>query len=138
MFEELRATINARDAFARFLGITVDEISAGYARASMPQDARLCNGLGNLHGGACFTLADMAFSAVAMSGGITTVNISSCINFAHAGKKGPFTAIGKLITESRKLCTIEVTITDGEGGLTAVFTGTGYRFGTPFLDTPPA
>ena len=134
MYESLRDAINSKDSLARHLGITVEEMRKGYAKAILPHSESVCNGFGNLHGGASFTLADMAFAGVALADNIATVNISSSISFTAAGKQGPYTAIAKLISESRKLCTIEVLITDSEDNLIAVFTGTGYRMGKPYLD----
>lgn len=133
MFEQLRTVLIERDAFAQYLGITIETIENGYARAVMPHRPELCNGMGSLHGGASFTLADMAFAGVAMSGNITTVNCTSSISYTAPGKEGPYTAEGRLLSESRKLCTIEVTVTDKEGTLIALLTGTGYRKTTPFL-----
>jgi uncharacterized domain 1 len=136
MFDQLRKTIVDRDPFARYLGITIESIEEGYAKAVMPHKPELCNGLGNLHGGASFTLADMAFAGVAMSGNIVTVNCTSTICYTASGKEGPYTAIGRLVSESRRLCTIEVVVTDKNGTLIGMLTGTGYRKGVSYLDAP--
>ena len=131
MYENIRTFINERDALARHLGIVVEEITTGRARASMPLADYNRNGLGNLHGGASFVLADIVFAGLALAEGMATVNIASSISFTAAGTCGPITAEARLISESRKLCTIEVRITDGSGTLVALFTGTGYKMG-PF------
>ena len=136
MFEKIRKTINTSDAFIQHLGITVDEIRHGYARASMPEAPHLCNGLGNLHGGASFTLADIAFAAVALSSGLVTVNIASSVNYVNAGKIGPYTAEAKIVSESRKLCTVEVLVTDGQGTPITVVMATGYRNDKRLVDEP--
>jgi uncharacterized domain 1 len=136
MFDQLRTTLVERDQFARYLGITIESIEEGYAKAVMPHKPELCNGLGNLHGGATFTLADMAFAGVAMSGNIVTVNSTSTISYTAPGKEGPYTAVGRLVSESRRLCTIEVVLTDKNGTLIGLFMGTGYRKGTPYLNEP--
>ena len=53
--------------FAKTCGIQIDEIGAGTARVSMPEDDRLNNHLGSPHAGALFTLAETA-SGAAMAG----------------------------------------------------------------------
>jgi acyl-coenzyme A thioesterase PaaI-like protein len=75
----------------------------------------------------------MAFAAAAMSDGITTVNAVSTIHFLAAGTAGPITAEGRVIAKSRKLCTVEVRVTDGAGVLAALLTCTGYRMSGPFV-----
>lgn len=132
MFEKLRDELNNRDAFAKFLGIRVEEIAPGYSRARMDYSPQLTNSFANLHGGASFSLADMAFAAVAISSGVASVNISSSITFINSGKEGPFIAEGRLISQSRKLCTIEVTITDAQDTVIAKMLGTGYKMGKAF------
>lgn len=54
--------------FVRLLGISIDEIGAGTAKVSMPEDPKLNNHLGTQHAGALFTLAETA-SGAAMAGG---------------------------------------------------------------------
>lgn len=54
--------------FVRLLGISIDEIGAGTAKVSLPDDPKLHNHLGTQHAGALFTLAETA-SGAAMAGG---------------------------------------------------------------------
>jgi uncharacterized protein (TIGR00369 family) len=54
--------------FVKTCGIQIDEIGAGFSRASMPEDGKLNNHLGSQHAGAMFTLAETA-SGAAMAGG---------------------------------------------------------------------
>jgi acyl-CoA thioesterase len=134
MFEKIRQAINERDAFVHYLGIRVEEVREGYARVTMPFEPHLCNGLQKLHGGASFTIADMAFAGAAMSDGFTTVNAVSTISFTAAGTAGPITAEGRVIAKSKKLCTVEVRVTDGTGTLVALLNCTGYRMSKPFVE----
>ena len=129
MHEDIRTWINNHDALARHLGIEITTISDGYAKATLPMAGHNCNGLGILHGAAIFALADVVFSAAAMSKGSTTVSIAASINFIAPGTTGPFAAEARLMGESRKLCTIEVDVTDGTETLIARFTGTSYKIG---------
>ncbi len=59
------------DRFAEHTGIELVEVSKGYARAEMKVEEKHLNGLGLAHGGAIFTLADLAFAAACNSHGAT-------------------------------------------------------------------
>ena len=68
VYERIRQQMMDTLPFVRLLGITIDEIGAGTARASMPDDGKLHNHLHTPHAGALFTLAETA-SGAAMAGG---------------------------------------------------------------------
>ena len=129
MYEDIRTRINSSDALARHLGIEVQTISDGYAKAAMPLADHTCNSLGKLHGAAIFAVADVVFAAIGMAKGFATVSISSAINYIAAGTTGPIVAEARLVGESRKLYTVETSVTDGAGTRIALFTGTGYKLG---------
>ena len=71
------------DRFASCTGVELLEIKPGYARARMLVTERHLNGGGVCQGGALFTLADLAFAAVANSHRrltlSVTANITSCV-----------------------------------------------------------
>ena len=48
--------------FEKHVGITLSEVSAGFARAEMKVSEQLGNRINTAHGGAIFTLADKAFA----------------------------------------------------------------------------
>ena len=58
-----------RDRFAEFLGIELLEAGEGYARSRMQIGEEHLNGIGTVHGGAIFTLADFTFAVASNSHG---------------------------------------------------------------------
>ncbi len=68
VYDKIRQQMMATLPFVRLLGISIDEIGAGTAKVSMPDDPKLHNHLGTQHAGAIFTLAETA-SGAAMAGG---------------------------------------------------------------------
>ena len=68
IYELIRQQMMNTLPFVKLLGIQIDEIGAGTARSSMPEDDKLNNHLGSHHAGAMFTLAETA-SGAAMAGG---------------------------------------------------------------------
>ena len=68
VYDRIKPQIMDTLPFVRLLGISIDEIGAGTAKVSMPEDPKLNNHLGTQHAGALFTLAETA-SGAAMAGG---------------------------------------------------------------------
>src|SRR6478752_2330894 len=66
----------AADPLARHLGITLEQVRPGYARASMTVGPELLNTVGTAHGGATMALLDVVHAAVSNSEG-TEVHRSS-------------------------------------------------------------
>ena len=60
------------DRFARAAGVEILDIRPGYAKARMKVTEKHLNAGGVCQGGALFTLADLAFAAVANSRGRLT------------------------------------------------------------------
>jgi acyl-CoA thioesterase len=68
------------DAFADFLGATVEIIKPGHSRVSLTISDRMTNFHGTTHGGIIFSISDMAFAAACNSHGKVAValNVSIC------------------------------------------------------------
>ena len=67
------------DRFAAEAGVELLEISPGYAKARMKVTEKHLNAGGVCQGGALFTLADLAFAAVANSRGRLTLSLNANI-----------------------------------------------------------
>ncbi len=121
-FEQLRQYRNKNNAFARKLGIVVEEIAPGYARASKTVLPDETNPAQTTHGGVYFTLADVTSGAASSSHGFVSTTVSADYHYlrsCHAGDT--LTAVATEIKKGRTLCIYKVDITDQNG----VLLGTG-------------
>lgn len=116
-----------RDKFAELCGIRLVEISPGNAKAEMIVKKEHFNGVNTVHGGAIFTLADLAFAAAANSYGQVTVAINVSITYMKAITAGKITAVAREISRNPKLSTYTIDIFDEEGDVAAVFQGLAYQ-----------
>lgn len=116
-----------KDLFAAHAGIELLEVAPGRAVSRMTIADHHKNGLGSVHGGAIFTLADFTFAAACNSHGTVAVAINASINFMKAVSSGVLTAEAREISVNPKLGTYTIDIKDGQGNLIAVFQGLAYR-----------
>ncbi len=124
--ENIRALLN-KDRFARHNGIKLTEVSAGAAKAVMTIRDEHLNGVGSVHGGAIFTLADFVFAAASNSHGTIAVGINANISYVKAAVSGTLTAEGRETSINPRLATYTVQVTDDSGDLVASFQGMVYR-----------
>ena len=61
----LKERISGGDRFARSIGVELTEVREGYARAELTVREDHLNAAGACQGGVYYTLADLAFAAVA-------------------------------------------------------------------------
>ena len=78
----------AADPLARHLGITLEQVRPGYARASMTVGPELLNTVGTAHGGATMALLDVVHAAVSNSHGTVAIAQDVHTEFLTAGKPG--------------------------------------------------
>jgi acyl-CoA thioesterase len=114
------------DAFAEFCGIEIIEAGPGYAKVKMPVKAQHLNSLNMVHGGAVFTLADMAFATAVHTRGRMAVAINTNISFVKAAKTDILFAEAQETSRNQKLATYNVQITDNSGDIVALFQGMAY------------
>jgi acyl-CoA thioesterase len=117
----------SNDRFAAHAGIELVEAADGHARARMTLQPQHWNGLGTVHGGALFTLADFAFAAACNSHGTVAVAIDANITFIKAAVSGTLTAHARELARNFKLGSYSVEIRDDSGDLVAQFQGLAYR-----------
>lgn len=109
------------------LGIRVEGFDAeGNGEVSMPLDSRQLNVMGNAHGGAIFTLADMAFAAGCRGAGILCVSAQCSISYLLPGTCGPLRAKASPVRLGRTLAVYDIMVYDGEGRNIAKAVMTGY------------
>ena len=123
----------AKGTLESLLGLTVESFDgSGKGVVSMPLDERHGNVFGNAHGGAVFTLADMAFAAGCRGAGILCVSAQCSISYLLPGTRGPLRAEAVPVRIGRTLAVYDITVHDGDGRTIARASMTGYilrRFG---------
>ena len=115
-----------KDKFAFYVGIELLEVGKGTAKTKMEINKNHLNGVGTVHGGALFTLADFTFAAAANSYENVTVAINANISFMKAAKSGILTAEAREISRNPKISTYTIDIFDENGDLIAIFQGMAY------------
>jgi acyl-CoA thioesterase len=78
------------DRYAAHLGVEFVEVEDGRCVARMAIDDKHMNFLGGVHGGAIFSLADVAFSAASNSWGTKAAAINVTIDFLAAAADTPY------------------------------------------------
>jgi acyl-CoA thioesterase len=78
----------AADPLAGHLGITLEQVRPGYARASMAVGPQLLNSVGTAHGGATMALLDVVHAAVSNSHGTVAVAQDVHTEFLSPGAEG--------------------------------------------------
>lgn len=116
-----------QDHFAACAGVELLEVREGYAKARMLVTEKHLNAGGVCQGGALFTLADLAFAAVANSRRQLTLSLNAQITFLSAVSSGWVYAEACEVFAHARVPFIEVKITDENGRLLAVLTSSGYR-----------
>ncbi|WFN33863.1 PaaI family thioesterase [Methanogenium sp. S4BF] len=117
----------AADSFARENGMELVAASPGRATVSMKVTDHHRNSHGTVHGGALFTLADIAFALASNSHGIPAAAINASISYLTAARDGTLTAEAEEFTANPKLASYTVVITDDKDRKIAIFQGMVYR-----------
>ncbi|HOI74155.1 MAG TPA: PaaI family thioesterase [Syntrophales bacterium] len=116
-----------RDVFCNFVGIDLIEVFDGRAKAVLSIRDEHLNGIGIVHGGVIYTLADLAFAAAANSRGRVAVAVNASVTFLKSPRGRCLTAEAWEISSSRTLASYTVHVTDDTGELLAVVQGLAHR-----------
>lgn len=116
------------DLFSQWLGIKVLEIYEGYSKIKMTVRTEMMNGLGIVHGGIAFSLADSAFAFACNNRNNLSVALDTSINFLKPVNVGDeLIAEAKEIHNGRSTGLYQITITNLHGHTVALFKGTCFR-----------
>lgn len=110
--------------YNRMHGLHVATVREGYAEVVMPPSSQILNPLGNVHGGAIYTLCDVASGTACASRGRIGVTLSGNINYLRPGRAGEaLTATTSEIKRGAQTAVYEVTVMQGERHIaTGIFT----------------
>jgi acyl-CoA thioesterase len=125
MNAERIAEMLAADPYAALLGVDLVSVGADRLAVAMPVERRHVNFLEVCHGGATFSLADVAFSLASNQAGPRAVAVDTHLVLTGAARLGDhLTAEAIEVTRGRTLGTYRVTVTRGDGKTVGLFTGT--------------
>lgn len=115
------------DRFAEHAGCRIVEGSRDHAVCELDIQDHHRNALGNVMGGAIFTLADFALAIACNIGESPTVSVDSNISFFAATKGTRLIATAEADRSGRRLGFYTVTVSDDLGKTIAKMTATCYR-----------
>jgi len=126
--EQVVTQMLQNDLFSQWLGIEVLEIKTGYAKTKMTVRKEMMNGLGIVHGGIAFSLADSTFAFACNNRNNLSVALDTSINFLK-----PVHVEDVLIAETKEIHNgkstglYQITIINQKEHIVAVFKGTCFR-----------
>jgi acyl-CoA thioesterase len=132
--EDLIRRYMSQDRLASTLGMELVDVRPGRAEVRMPLDERHLNGAGIVHGGAIFSLADVAFAAASNAHGTLAVALDVTISFVKAATVGVLTARAEELSLGSRTGVYGIRVSDEHGELVALFQGTVYRKKTPIAE----
>ncbi|HOP09843.1 MAG TPA: PaaI family thioesterase [Candidatus Methanofastidiosa archaeon] len=124
--EKLMALMN-NDNFSRLCNMSVVEVSEGYSKVRMDLNDSHKNFFGTVHGGAIFSLADMALGAASNSHGKLSMAINCSIHYTKAAIEGTLIAEAKEVAINPRIASYNIKIYDDLGDVVASFQGMVYR-----------
>ena len=129
----------AADPLAAHLGITLEQVRPGYARAAMTVSPSLLNSVGTAHGGATMALLDIVHAAVSNSHGIVAVAQDVHTEFLAAGRPGDrLVAEGVEVHRSARTAVYRIDARAQDGRLVATALARVFRTDRPWVAEEPA
>lgn len=123
-------SVMEKDVFAaQVAGCRILEASSGFGRCSMRVEQHHRNAMGNIMGGAIFTLADYALSIASNYGSEPTMSVSCSIEFISVSHGSELFASAELDKSGRSTVFGTVRVTDDTGKLIALMMATCHKLG---------
>jgi acyl-CoA thioesterase len=122
------------DKFSQWLGIEIVEVSEGNCKAKMKLREDMINGLGVVHGGVAFSLADSAFAFACNNRNNLSLALDTSINFTKPLMPGDeLVAEAKELHNGKSTGVYLVTLYNQNNVQVGLFKGTCFRTGKPVL-----
>ena len=113
------------DPYAAHLGVRLAEEQEGAVAVEMEVGDHHLNFLGVTHGGAVFSLADVAFSLASNAAGDRAVAIDTHLVLTAGARPGEvLRAVAEETTRGRTLGTYRIAVSRPDGRVVGLFTGT--------------
>jgi acyl-CoA thioesterase len=116
------------DLFSQWLGIEILEIKEGYSKIKMTVRKEMINGLGIVHGGIAFSLADSCFAFACNNRNVLSVALDTAINFTKpVHVEDVLTAEAKELHNGKSTGLYHITVSNQKNHVVALFKGTCFR-----------
>ncbi len=123
--QEIIHLMMAKDAFSKWLGIEVMEITVGKCSLACKVTESMLNGFDIAHGGISYSLSDSALAFAANSHGFKCVSIETSISHTRPAKLNDIlTARCSELHRGRTTGIYQVLVTDQNNKTVALFKGT--------------
>lgn len=117
-----------QDTYGKWLNPTIEKMDAGYCLMKMKVRPEFLNGVGTVHGGIVFGIADTAFAYASNSHNRIAVALDVSIAYPNAGQlNDEFTIEAKEIYLGGRTAIYQVVVTNQHQQLIGLFNGTVYR-----------
>lgn len=127
-------TMMQKDVFSQWLQIKIVEVREGYSKIEMILREEMTNGLGVIHGGIAFSLADSAFAFACNNRNNLSLALDTSINFTKTTKPGDvLTAEAKELHNGKSTGLYLITVINQHSQQVALFKGTCFRTGKALL-----
>jgi acyl-CoA thioesterase len=132
--EKVVAHMMQHDLFSQWLGIEVLEIKEGYSKIKMAIRPEMINGLGIVHGGVAFSMADSCFAFACNNRNVLSVALDTSINFTKPVHVGDILiAEAKELHNGKSTGLYHISITNQNDHVVALFKGTCFRTNKPLI-----
>jgi len=122
----------AKEPFSRKLNLRLVDLEKGFSRVQMDFTPDMENIFGMAHGGAIFSLIDLAFETACNSHGTTAVALNVMVTYTASPAPGStLTAEARELTCTRRTANYDIKVYDDERRLIASCQALAYRKGTP-------
>ena len=117
-----------QDTYGKWLNPIIEKIAAGYCLMKMPVRPEFLNGVGTVHGGIVFGIADTAFAYASNSHNRIAVALDVTISYPNAGQLNDvFTIEAKEVYLGGRTAIYQVTVINQQQLLIGLFQGTVFR-----------
>ena len=124
-----------QDTYGKWLNPIIEKIAAGYFLMKMPVRPEFLNGVGTVHGGIVFGIADTAFAYASNSHNRIAVALDVTISYPNAGQVDDvFTIEAKEIYLGGRTAIYQVTVINQQQLLIGLFQGTVFRTNKKYFE----
>lgn len=125
---KLKTFINSNDKMAGIIGAELVEVGYGTALARMTAQECHLNAAGSVHGGAIYTLADIALAGASNSHGRIALLANASISYLKPALCGDvLTAEAEELSCGHKMANYLIRVRNQNDELVACFSGAAYR-----------